>query len=434
MAGRGDAPAWNDDGALELARELAASPPPEDPVPVQEAIARIDRAAAMGFDNAGPGFLAYIPGGGVYTAALAELISCVTNRFPSMAAPAPAFAAIEVGLLRWLCREFGLPDGALGIFTTGGSMANFSALVAARHARLSEDLRDATLYVSDQAHHSTAKAARLAGLPARAVRVVPTDGGLRMDVAALRAMLDADPRPFYVVASAGTTSTGAVDPLPEIADAAAAAGAWFHVDAAYGGFFGLTARGRERFAGIERADSITLDPHKGLFMPYGNGVLLVRDFAALGAAHSVDAGYLQDLAGEHAGIPDFSAYSPELSRGFRGLRVWLPLHVHGVRAFRAALDEKLDLALRLHDGLAADDRLEIVPGPPELSIVGWRLRDGDDAANRALQDAVNASRRVLLSSAVVDGRFTLRACILSFRTHADRIDELISLVRAAARA
>jgi aromatic-L-amino-acid decarboxylase len=298
--------------------------------------------------------------------------------------------------------------------------------------KLGEDLRDATLYVSDQAHHSTAKAARLAGLPATAVRVVPTDERLRMRTDALAEMLAADPRPFLVVGSAGTTSTGAIDPLGELAELSARHGAWFHVDAAYGGFFQLTSRGRRRFAGIERADSITLDPHKGLFMPYGSGVLLVRDFEALGAAHSVDASYLQDLAGEHGGVPDFSAYSPELSRGFRGLRVWLPLHLHGVGAFRAALDEKLDLALRAHAALAGEERLEIVPpGEPELSIVAFRPREGGDEAARALQDAVNAARRVFISSTVLDGRFTLRFCILSFRTHADRMDEAVGLVRSA---
>jgi aromatic-L-amino-acid decarboxylase len=429
VAARDTAPAWNDDGAAELARAIAAADPPEEGIPIEAALARIDEAASMGFDNAGPGFMAYIPGGGVYTAALGELIGCVTNRFASMAAPAPAFAAMEAGLLRWLCREFGLPDGALGIFTTGGSLANFSALVTARHAKLGEDLRGATLYVSDQAHHSLAKAARLAGLPGGAVRVVPSDERLRMDVAALEAMLAQDARPFLIVGSAGTTSTGAVDPLPRLAELAARHGAWFHVDAAYGGFFQLTDRGRERFAGIERADSVTLDPHKGLFMPYGSGVLLVRDFEALGAAHSVGAEYLQDLAGEHGGVPDFSAYSPELSRGFRGLRVWLPLHVHGMGEFRTALDEKLDLAEQAHSALAADGRLELVPdGSPELSVVAFRLRDGDDAANRALQSHVNAARRVFISSTVIDGRFTLRLAILAHRTHADRVSEAVQLV------
>jgi glutamate/tyrosine decarboxylase-like PLP-dependent enzyme len=399
---------------------------------MEDLLARIDAAAAKGYDNAGPGFMAYIPGGGLYSAALAELIACVTNRFVSMAGPAPAFAAMEAGLLRWLCGEFGLPEGALGIFTTGGSMANFSALVSARHAKLGEDLRDATLYVSEHAHHSIAKAARLAGLPAAAVRTVPSDERLRMRPDALEAMLAEDPRPFLVVGSAGTTSTGAIDPLPALADSAARHRAWFHVDAAYGGFFQLTERGRERFAGIERADSITLDPHKALFMPYGSGVLLVRDFDTLGAAHSVGADYLQDLAGEHGGVPDFSAYSTELSRGFRGLRVWLPLHLHGVRAFREALDEKLDLTLRAHAALSADERFEIVPpGAPELSVVAFRLRDGDDDANRALQDRVNEARRVFISSTVLDGRFALRLCILSFRTHADRVDEAVALLRAA---
>jgi aromatic-L-amino-acid/L-tryptophan decarboxylase len=252
-----------------------------------------------------------------------------------------------------------------------------------------------------------------------------------MDAGALREQLARDRRPFLVVATAGTTNTGAVDPLEEVADAAAEAGAWLHVDGAYGGFFALTERGRARLAGIERADSVALDPHKGMFIPYAAGILLVRDFANLSAAHSVEAEYMQDLHGDH-GAPNFSAASPELSRDFRGLRVWLPLQLHGLGAFRAALDEKLDLTERLHAGLAADERLEIVPGPPQLSVVGWRLRDGDDGAQRAFQDRINASRRIHLSSTVISGRFTLRACILSHRTHADRVDDAITLIRNCA--
>jgi aromatic-L-amino-acid decarboxylase len=375
--------------------------------------------------------MAYIPGGALFAGALAELISCTTNRYTGMAGAAPAYAGLEVSLLRWMCALFGLPAGALGTFTTGGSMANFSAVVTARHVKLGEDFRDATLYVTEHAHHSVAKAARLAGLPAAALRTVPTDDRLRMDPEALAEMLAADPRPFLVVASAGTTSTGAIDPLEPVADVARRFGVWLHVDAAYGGFFALTERGRARLAGIERADSITLDPHKGLSLPYGNGVLLVRDFEQLGAAHSVGAEYLQDLAGAGAGLPDPASYSAELTRGFRGLRMWLPLHLHGVGAFRAALDEKLDLTEWLQGELAADERLDI-PWPAELSVISFRLRDGDDAANRAFQDRINGTRRIFLSSTVIGGRYTLRACILSAATGPQRVREAAELIRQAA--
>jgi aromatic-L-amino-acid decarboxylase len=235
--------------------------------------------------------------------------------------------------------------------------------------------------------------------------------------------------PFLVVASAGTTNTGAIDPLADIADVTEAEGMWLHADAAYGGFFQLTERGRVRFAGIERAGSITLDPHKGLFLPYGTGSLIVRDGRALRDAHYQSAAYLQDTSVEDE-LPNFSEYSPELSRDFRGLRVWFPLKLHGVSAFRDALDEKLDLTIALYDGLRAIRELEL-PWEPELTVVPFRLRDRDDGANKRLLEAINASDRVFLSSTIVDGRFTLRACIVSHRTHRDRIDECIEIVRRA---
>jgi aromatic-L-amino-acid decarboxylase len=221
-----------------------------------------------------------------------------------------------------------------------------------------------------------------------------------------------------------------VDPLDAIADVAEEHGLWMHVDGAYGGFFVLTERGRERFRGIERADSVTLDPHKGMFLPYGTGALVVRDGENLRQAHYEGAAYLQDLAtaGE---LPNYSEYSAELSREWRGLRVWLPLRLHGVGAFREALDEKLDLAEVLYEGLKGVPELEL-PWAPQLTVVTFRLRDGDRARNEALLEAINASKRVFLSSTMIHGRYTIRACIVSHRTHRDRIDECVDIVARAA--
>jgi aromatic-L-amino-acid/L-tryptophan decarboxylase len=321
-----------------------------------------------------------------------------------------------------------------GVLTSGGSMANFSAVVAARHAKLGEDFWDGTYYVSEQVHASITKAAALAGFSERNVRLVPTDGEMRMDPEALRSMVEADRaaglRPFLVVPSAGTTNTGAIDPLDAVADVAAEHGLWMHVDAAYGGFFVLTERGRQRFRGIERADSVTLDPHKGMFLPYGTGALCVRDGENLREAHYAGAAYLQDLApaGE---LPNYSEYSAELSREWRGLRVWLPLKLHGVSAFRNALDEKIDLAADLDEGLSEDPLLEL-PWRPQLTVVPFRLADADEEANKRLLERINASKRVFLSSTLIHGRYTIRACIVSHRTHRDRIDECIEIVRKAA--
>jgi aromatic-L-amino-acid decarboxylase len=296
---------------------------------------------------------------------------------------------------------------------------------------------DGTMYLSDHTHASVSKAAVLAGFPHRNLRAVPTAPDLAMDVQALAEMVQKDRadglRPFLVVASAGTTNTGVVDPIRAVVQVAREEGLWVHVDGAYGGFFQLTERGRRLFDGIEASDSITLDPHKGMFLPYGTGSLLVRDRRQLREAHRVGAEYLQDLAAE-ADIPNFADYSPELSRDFRGLRVWLPLQLHGVGAFREALDEKLDLTRFLEGELRATPGFEL-PWRADLTVVPFRYRPGSgdpEDFNRRLLERINASRRVFLSSTMIDGRFVLRACIVSFRTHRDRVEEAVQIIRTAA--
>ena len=431
---RVDAWASEPEGAVEAAR-AHRSPPPEVGGEFAPLLELVETIANNAPDNAGPGFLAYIPGGGLFASSLADLLSTTIDRYVNLWSEAPVAAQIEDNVVRWLCDLFDYPLGSRGILTSGGSIANFSAIVTARKDRLPEDFLSGTLYVSEHVHASVTKAAMLAGFPVRNVRHVAADGALRMDLAALETAVEADRaaglRPFAVVGSAGTTNSGAIDPLEGIADVAEREGLWFHVDGAYGGFFKLTERGRERFRGIGRADSITLDPHKGMFLPYGTGALVVREGWKLREAHHVGtSAYLQDLAGD-AEIPNFAEYSAELSRDFRGLRVWFPLRLHGVSAFREALDEKLDLTEHLFEALGADPNLE-VPWAPDLTVVPFRLRGGDDVENRELLSAINASGRVFLSSTVLEGRYTLRACIVSHRTHRDRVDECIEIVRTAA--
>ena len=427
-----DLPAGGEPGGLEAARTVRESPPEEggEFKPLMETI---ELAAAKAYGTTGPGYLAFIPGGGLFTATLADFLATGINRYVNLWSAGPVVAQIENNVVRWLCDLFGYPAESRGILTSGGSMANFSAIVAARKSLLPENFLGGALYVSDQVHASVTKAAALAGFNTRNIRVVPTTPQLQIDVERLRTMVRHDRgtgvRPFLVVASAGTTNTGAVDAISDVADLAAEIGMWLHVDAAYGGFFQLTERGRARFRGIERADSITLDPHKGMFLPYGTGSLVVREGERLREAHFTGAAYLQDLAGDDE-IPNFSEYSPELSRDFRGLRVWFPLKLHGVSAFREALDEKLDLARVLYESLCAIPGLEL-PWEPELTVVPFRLQDGDDDANKRLLERINASGRVFMSSTIVQDRFTIRACILSHRTHRDRIDECIDIIRRA---
>jgi aromatic-L-amino-acid decarboxylase len=435
VEGLPEAPTHDLDEALPVALRLREAAP-EVGSPLEPLLDVVMDGAARAVNTTSPGFLGYVPGGGLYAAAVADFLACGINRYVGLWNQAPVLAGLEWNVVRWLCDLFGLPERARGVLTSGGSMSNLSAIVAARHHRLPVDFLSGVLYLSAQAHASIAKAAAIAGLPAANVRQVPVDGRFRMDMAALRRALREDRerglRPFCVVASAGTTNTGAVDPIGELAEVARTHSLWLHVDAAYGGFFQLTARGRAELAGIDAADSITLDPHKGMFLPYGTGALLVREGAWLRAAYRTGGDYLQDMGGDGE-IPNFSDYSPELSRDFRGLRLWLAVKLHGWASFRAALDEKLDLARQLYDELRRDCRFEVVE--PVLSVVAFRYRppSGDvDQFNRLLLTRINASRRVLLSSTVLDGRFTIRACVLCHRTHRAIVEEAGAIIRDAA--
>ncbi|MEV4671475.1 MULTISPECIES: pyridoxal phosphate-dependent decarboxylase family protein [Actinomadura] len=408
-------------------------PPPEGPGDLDALLDVFDGAARQGVDTSSPGYLAYFPAGGLVSSALGELLAQIYNRFTGVADLAPALVAMEHGVLRWLCEEFALPPGSVGITTTGGSMATLSALVAARHDRLGDAIASGTLYATEHTHFCVERAARIAGLPDSRLRIVPTSG-LRMDPSAARDMIRADRarglRPFLLVGTAGSTSTGTIDPLPELAALARAEDLWFHVDAAYGGGFQLTRRGRARMAGIEHADSIVLDPHKSLFLQYGTGVLLVRNAGALARAHRGGGHYVQDVRAV-GDLPDYGYLGAELTRDFRGLRLWLPLHLHGVAAFRAALDEKLDLARHAHADLA-DDPLLDVPWEPDLTVVTFRMRGGEEPTLRLLE-RVNATGRIFVSSTRVEDRLLLRINPTSHRTRADHLQRALALIHEQAR-
>jgi len=396
-------------------------------------------AVPRSFNTAGPGYLAYIPGGGVFDSALAAWIADSVNRYVGVFAAAPVLAQLEANVVAWFAEIIGYPTTARGILTSGGSLANLTGVVTARRERLPENFLDGVIYVSDQAHHSVLRAASLAGFPAAAVRALPSDAQFRLDVGALQVAIQEDRaagrRPFLVVGSAGTTNSGAIDPLEAIADIAATEDLWFHVDGAYGGFFAMTERGRASLAGLERADSVVLDPHKSLFMPYGVGCLLVRDGGALHRTHTVRADYMPPMQ-DDAEMVDFCEISPELSRGFRGLKVWLPMKHHGLQAFREALDEKLDLTQWATAQLEQLADVEIVAAP-QVTVVAWRwapanVAEGDrDELNRELMRRVNSRNRVYLTSTRLGGKFVIRICVLSFRTHADRMEAALEDIRDA---
>lgn len=431
--GRTDRPTMDFGGAEALARSLR-EPAPEEGTDFATLLLLALRCAEKGGDFGGPGFMGFIPGGSLVASAVGEFLARATNRYATFWYGAPALAQMEATVVRWFADLFGFPAEARGVLTTGGSMANFTALVTARRCRLGEDLGAARLYLSDQAHDSNVRGAILAGLPERSVRRVPTTAALKMDVARLRELVrrdrEAGHHPFCVVATAGTTNTGVVDPLAEIAEVAHEESLWLHVDAAYGGFFQLTARGAALLRGAERADSLTLDPHKALFLPLGTGCLLVRQGTDLKDAHRVSSNYLHDLPPE-GDIPNFSEYSLELSREARGLRVWLPIKLHGLSAFRTALDRALDLARLFHAGLSNIPGLE-VPWEPELSTVVFRHLPSSgepDDHNARLLERLNASKRIFLSSTLLQGSTMLRACILSPLTGQERVEEALEIIR-----
>ncbi len=424
-----DAPVLHGPADQVLIDELLVGPG-ETGVDITGLLGRIERAVNTGFDTASGRFLSYIPSGGLYTAALGTYLGAVLNRYTAGSHAAPGMVAVEESVIRWMTSLFGLGDNAGGVLMSGGSLANLTAVVTAR-SRLGERFGGGVIYTSERTHHSMTKGARIAGIASDRVRLIPTDARLRMDVAALGTAigsdLDAGLRPMMIAATAGTTDTGAIDPLDRCADLAAAHGAWLHVDAAYGGFFQLTDRGCARLTGIERADSITVDAHKSLFLPFGVGGLLVRDVEHLVDAHEGRGAYMQDVV--DGDLPHYLAMGPELTRPNRGLPLWLALNLHGVGAFRQTLDSMLDIAARAAERLTHVEGLELI-SEPELSIVAFRASRGDEATARILA-AVNESGRVHVSSTTIDDRLWIRLAFLSQRTRHEEADEAVDLVLRA---
>lgn len=415
---------------------LLLSPISETGTGIGEALALLaENVDTPGLNPASGGHLGYIPGGGIYYSALGDYLADVFNRYSGVFFASPGAVRMENMLIRWMNGVVGYPEDAGGNLASGGSIANLIAIVTARdaHSIKARDVERSVIYLSDQAHHSVDKAIRIAGLRECVIRRLPLDEKYRIVAPELERLVREDAEaglnPFLVIASAGTTDVGAIDPLAPIADIAGRHGLWYHIDAAYGGFFALTVEGREKLAGIERSDSLVIDPHKGLFLPYGLGVVLVKDRSKLQAAHYYEANYMQDAVGSSE-EPSPADLSPELTKHFRGLRMWLPLKLHGVAPFRACLEEKLLLAKYFYAEvrkLGFECEIE-----PELSVVVYRYvpKTGDpNAFNKRLIDEVVADGRVFISSTMLNGKFTLRFACLAFRTHLKTVDTLLEVLR-----
>ncbi len=388
-----------------------------------------------GINAASGRHIGYIPGGGLYVSAIADLMAAVTNEYAGLYFASPGAVIIENEILNWMKSIFGFPESAAGSLTSGGSVANLIALTAARdhHKIKSTRINKSVIYMSPQAHHCIPKALKIIGLEDIIIRYTRMDKHSRMDVNDLNTKINKDRRqglhPFLVIATAGTTDTGAVDPLMKIGNIAVENNLWYHIDAAYGGFFILADQKKELFRGIEMADSLVTDPHKGLFIPYGTGAVLVKNKEAVMQSHQYTANYMQDSTRIDSDIYNPADVSPELTRHFRALRIWLPIQMHGIEPFKACLEEKLLLTSYFRNRLS-ESGFETGPDPDlSVSYFWYPYKKGDqDAFNRRLLELLYKDGNVFFSSTIVDKKFVIRMAILSFRTKLKTIDQAVDVL------
>ena len=446
LLGLGERPIMDDGTAAERAARIhgARADLPLDGEPIADLLAAVREVAAAG-RHTGPGFFGYVLSPAAPVGVAGDLIASALDQNVTAWRSAPAATEVERTVVRWLGKLVGFHDAAHGLLTSGGSMANLTALFVALRSRggAETDRRRLVAYAGDQVHFSVAKAADLLGVP---LRTVASDADLRLDPAALREAIAADARagrrPFCVVASAGTVATGAVDPLEAVADVVAEHGLWLHVDGAYGALAAAVPACAPLFAGLERADSLSLDPHKWLAAPMDCGSLLMRDAEASRAAFGQGSGdYVEIFEREPAEAFAFWDHGPELSRRFRALKVWMILRHHGARRIAATIAKDVGLAAHLAGLVEAAPDFELL-APPGLSICCFRhvppaLR-GDEAAldahNARLMSAIQRDGRAYVSNATVHGRFALRACIVNFRTTAADVERLLGVAREHAGA
>lgn len=413
----------------------------EEGMDVEQALALMhENVNTSGINPTSGRFLGYIPGGGLFPSAIGDYLAAITNRYSGVFFASPGAVRMENMLLRWMADDVvEYPAEAAGNLAAGGSIANLIAIVTARdaHGIAGQEIPKSVVYRTEHVHHSNDKALHLVGLNGCIKRQVPVGTGHRMDADALAEAVAADKaaglNPWLVIASAGTTNTGAVDPLANIADIAEANGLWFHADGAYGAFFALCPEGKPVLKGIERSDSVVMDPHKTLFLPYGTGAVLVKDGSQLYASQNWDADYLQDIPDDMEELSP-AELSPELTKHFRGPRLWMPLKLFGLAPFRAALSEKIYLARYFYEKIRQIEGFEAGPYP-DLSVVTYRYlpnRGSADAFNERLTKRIQRDGRIFITSTRINGQFILRMAIGSFRTHLDDIDEALDVLKHTA--
>jgi aromatic-L-amino-acid decarboxylase len=415
-------------------------PPPEGPRPHREVLDRLATDVlpfASRVDH--HRFFAFIPGCPTWPAILGDFVARGAHVFQGTWSASAGPSEVELVVLDWFKEWLGYPSAAAGALVSGGSHANLTALACAREHLLGRRAERAVVYGSTQTHSSLARALKVLGFEPDQLRLLPTDERYRLRPEALRAALDEDRhagrRPFAVVANAGATSTGAVDPLAELRTICDGNGLWLHVDAAYGGFAVLTERGRTTLEGIARADSVALDPHKWLFQPYDAGCVLVRDGALLEQAFAVLPDYMQDTAASGQEV-NFADRGVELTRPARAIKIWASLQGFGVKAFRQAVDRALDLALFAEERVVVSPTLELL-SPAQLGVVCFRRRaDGLDErelerVNASLVERITQSGLAMIASTRLDGRYALRLCVLNHRSRAEDVETVLAWLEQA---
>ncbi len=385
-----------------------------------------------------PKSYSFVPGPSNYVSVMADTLATGFNIFSGGWVASPAAAELEIITMNWLLKLFKFPKKkGGGIFTSGGSMANLTALVTARRQRCGDDFSKAVIYMSDQAHSSNIKAIRVLGFKKEQVRIIPTDIEFKMAVNKLKNAIAKDRleglQPFCIIASAGTTNTGTVDPLQEIAAICKAEKLWFHVDGAYGGAAMLSKKGSGLLKGIEKADSLTIDPHKWMFQPYEMGCLLVRNHKWLSETFSEKPEYLRDIEGNTSEI-NFYDHGIQLTRRFRALKFYMSLKTFGLNAFKKAVSYNIDLTERVEGILRKSPHWEVV-SPATLAVINFRynpikssLTEKElDALNQEISERVVDSKEALLVTTVLNGQVVLRMCLINPRTTMDDVNETLEL-------
>jgi glutamate/tyrosine decarboxylase-like PLP-dependent enzyme len=427
-------------GSRRALASLIDAPPPAEGRPAGDVLGLLENAV---FANIGhvdhPRFFAFVPGPNNFVSAMAEALAAAHNVFAGSWLEGSGAAQLELTTIDWLRQLCGFPEGAAGLFVSGGSMANLTALAVARAAKLADRPDGAAIYCSDQVHSSVERALRVLGFGRGQVRKLASDENFRLRVDVLAREVAADRaaglRPFCVVANAGTTNTGAVDPLDELAGFCRREDLWLHADGAYGAAAVLCGRGRALLQGLERVDSLALDPHKWLFQPFECGCLLVRDGALLERTFRILPDYLKDI---HAGEDEvnFCDRGIQLTRSFRALKLWFSIQVFGLEAFRRAVERGFEVAEAVERLLRARERFEIVT-PAQLGILTFRYQPetGDaDRFNAALARRIAEDGYLMLSTTMLRGRTVLRMCTINPRTTDEEIAGVVERIEALAAA